>query len=88
MGQIGYANYQDPRLIPPEEPEGPFCRDCTYYREVTQVQGANGLTHIHCACVFEVFQADTFEELDKADIVTVDPWEEACDDFNDRRRSR
>lgn len=83
MFDPGYKDYDDPRLQPPEEPEGPTCGDCTYYREVTQVQGANGLRHCIGVCIFDVFQADTFKELDKADLVEVDPTDEPCRDYKE-----
>lgn len=83
MHQIGYANYQDPRLLPPDELERETCGDCDYYREVESDQRANGVTHCIGVCVFEVFQADTFEQLAKADLVEVDPNDEPCTDFKE-----
>ena len=83
MFDPGYKDYDDPRLQPPEEPEGPTCGDCAYYREVTQVQGANKFIHCIGVCIFDVFQADTFKELDKADLVEVDPTDEPCRDYKE-----
>ena len=81
MYDPGYKNYQDPRLQPPPEPEGPLCGDCDYYRDVLKKQKSNGLTHSIGCCIFEVFQADTFEALAKADLIEVDPTEEPCTDY-------
>lgn len=81
----GYGSYQDPRLQPPQEPDGPTCGDCAYYREAHNRQYANDVTHYVCLCVFEVFQADTLEELSRADIVEIDPAEEPCSDFKEER---
>lgn len=78
MFDPGYKDYDDPRLQPPEEPEGPTCDDCAYYREVTQVQGANKFIHCIGVCIFDVFQADTFKELAEAELVEVDPADEPC----------
>lgn len=83
MFDPGYRDYDDPRLQPPEEPEGPFCGDCAYYRDVTQMQGANKLIHCIGVCIFEVFQADTFKDLDKAELVEVDPADEPCRDYKE-----
>lgn len=76
-----YKNYQDPRLQPQPEPEGPFCGDCDYYRDVQNKQESNGLTHCIGVCIFEVFQANTFEELATANLVEVDPQDEPCTDY-------
>ena len=57
------------------------CGDCVYYRDVRNRQKANGITHLIGACIYEVFQADTFEELAKAELVEADPTEEPCQDF-------
>ena len=75
MYDPGYASYQDPRLQPPEEPEQKSCGGCDYYRPF-----ADG------ACVFEVFQADTFEQLAKADLIAVDPTGEPCRDYREEER--
>lgn len=83
MFDPGYKDYDDPRLQPPEEPEGPTCGDCAYYREVTQVQGANKFIHCIGACIFDVFQADTFKELAEAELVEVDPADEPCRDYKE-----
>lgn len=85
MFDPGYKDYDDPRLQPPEEPEGPTCGDCAYYREVTQVQGANKFIHCIGVCIFDVFQADTFKELAKADLVEVDPTDEPCSDYKEEK---
>lgn len=79
----GYANYQDPRLQPPPEPDLEKCGDCVYYREVYSKQKSNGMTHYIGVCVFDVFQADTFERLERADLTEVDPTEEPCRDFKE-----
>lgn len=81
MEDCGYKSYQDPRLQPPEEPEQETCGDCDYYRDVCNKQKSNGLTHCVGVCIYEVFQADTFEQLAKADLVEVDPTDEPCCDF-------
>ena len=83
MFDPGYKDYDDPRLQPPEEPEGPTCGDCAYYREVTQVQGANKFIHCIGVCIFDVFQADTFKELAEAELVEVDPADEPCRDYRE-----
>lgn len=83
MFDPGYKDYDDPRLQPPEEPEGPTCGDCAYYREVTQVQGANKFIHCIGVCIFDVFQADTFKELAEAELVEVDPADEPCRDYKE-----
>lgn len=57
------------------------CQDCDYYKEVHSKQESNGFVHCVCVCVFEVFQSDTFNELAMADLVEVEPTEEACSDF-------
>lgn len=59
------------------------CGDCAYYREVTQVQGANKFVHCIGVCVFDVFQADTFDELAEAELVEVDPADEPCSDYKE-----
>ena len=61
----------------------PTCGDCAYYREVTQVQGANKFVHCIGVCIFDVFQANTFKELAKADLVEVDPTDEPCRDYKE-----
>lgn len=83
MEDCGYTSYQDPRLQPPEEPEQETCGDCDYYRDVCSKQKANGVTHCIGVCIYEVFQADTFEQLTKADLVEVDPTGEPCEDFKE-----
>lgn len=45
------------------------CGDCDYFCNERNKQKANGFTHLMGACVYEVFQADTFEELAKAELV-------------------
>ena len=77
---VGYANYQDPRLQPPDEPERDTCSDCAYYREVYSHQGSNNLTHFIGVCIFEVANADN---LAGADLVEVDPEDEPCGDFKE-----
>ena len=57
------------------------CRHCAYFRDVAKEQKANGLTHRVGICVFEVFQALTFADLEKANPVEVEPTDEACADF-------
>ena len=57
------------------------CGDCVYYRDVRNRQKANGFTHLTGVCIYEVFQADTFEDLAKAALVEADPTEEPCQDF-------
>lgn len=57
------------------------CADCAYCKEISKSQ--NGLTEYFSACVFEVYQADTFDKLSTADIVHVEPDEEACTDFKE-----
>lgn len=83
MYDPGYSSYQDPRLQPPEEPEQETCGDCTYYREVCSYQPANKMKHCIGVCIYEVFQADTFEQLAKADLVEVDPTDEPCKDYKE-----
>lgn len=77
---VGYANYQDPRLQPPEEPESDTCSDCAYYREVYCHQRSNGITHFIGVCIFEVANADNLAE---ADLVEVDPEDEPCGDYKE-----
>ena len=79
----GYANYQDPRLQPPEEPERERCGDCAYYKDVPHTQQASGLRHFSGACVYDVFKANTFKQLAKADLVEVDPTDEPCRDYKE-----
>lgn len=81
----GYKNYQDPRLQPPEEPERETCGDCVYYREVTIVRRANGHVHTSGVCIFEVFQADTFAQLESAELIDVDPDDEPCRDYKEEK---
>lgn len=77
---VGYANYQDPKLQPPDEPERDTCSDCAYYREVYSHQRSNGITHFIGVCICEVVNAD---ELAGADLVEVDPEDEPCSDFKE-----
>lgn len=79
----GYENYQDPRLQPLDEPSGPTCSACCYYRDVWLGRQPNGLQHCVSVCVFEIFQADTFAELAKAEPVAVEPDMEACRDYKE-----
>lgn len=81
----GYRDYDDPRLQPPEEPEGPTCGDCTYYREVFVKRAANGLVHCLGVCIFDVFQANTLKELAEAELSEVDAEDEPCEDFKEER---
>ena len=79
-----------PRYAPPtwtelREPETETCGNCAYYRDVCSKQGANGYTHCIGICIFEVFQADTFEELAKADPVEVSPTDESCTDYKESK---
>lgn len=60
---------------PPQEPEYPTCGECAYFREL----GHKG------ACVFEIFQADTFERLAVADLAEADATDEPCRDFKEDR---
>ena len=61
--------------------ESETCADCAYYRDAINRQASNGLIHLIGVCVFEVFQADTFDELAKAALVEVDTSDEPCEDF-------
>lgn len=79
-----------PRYAPPtwaelRETETETCCNCAYYRDVYSKQGANGYTHCIGICIFEVFQADTFEELAKADPVEVNPTDESCTDYKESK---
>lgn len=97
MEDTGYANYQDQRLQPMDEPEGKTCADCYYFKDVERVQRVpvevkeDGITRKKYAlkeyigtCIYEVFQADTFEKLYRAEVLQTDPTEEACTDFKDK----
>lgn len=86
MFDPGYRDYDDPRLQPPEEPEGPTCGDCTYYRDVFVKRNSNGICHCLGVCVFEVFQADTFDKLATAELVEVDPSDEPCRDYKEEEK--
>ena len=81
----GYANYQDPRLQPPEEPERERCGDCAYYKDVPRTQQASGLRHFSGACVYDVFKAKTLGDLSAASLIEVDPRDEPCSDFEVER---
>lgn len=70
-----------PRYAEPVMDDNLTCGDCAYYRDVYSPQKANGVTHYIGICIFQIFQADTFEELEKAEPVEVEPVEEACVDF-------
>lgn len=78
-----------PRYAPPTQAEleemfegyERGCSRCAYYREVSQVQQANGLTHVVGACVLEIFQADTLKELARAELVEVWPNSAPCHDY-------
>lgn len=73
MEDPGYTSYQDPRLLPPDEVECErTCDTCAYYRELYPRDGA---------CVFEVFQADTFDELAHANLREVEPLGAPCEDW-------
>lgn len=79
-----------PRYAPPtwaelREPETETCGNCVYYRDVYSRQGANGYTHCIGICIFEVFQADTFAALAKADPVEVNPTDESCTDYKESK---
>lgn len=68
--------YTIPRYAePPQEPEYPTCGECAYYREARH----GGF------CVFEIFQADTFERLAVADLAEADATDEPCRDFKEDR---
>lgn len=64
-----------------EDEEDPGCRDCAYYKEVQVRQ--NGLTEYVGTCVYEAFQADTFDALKDAEIASADPTDEPCRDFKE-----
>ena len=84
LGNIKGVNPDSiPRFKEPiwSEPESKTCADCCYYKEVSQTQ--NGLTSYMGVCVYEVFQADTFEALALADIAFVEPTDDECDDFKE-----
>lgn len=85
MYDPGYKDYGDPRLQPPEEEERDCCGTCAYYRDVARTQSANGLKHCVGVCVLEVFQADTFAELDRADVESTDPGEEPCENYREEK---
>ena len=81
----GYRDYDDPRLQPPEVPDGPSCGDCTYYREVFVKRAANGFVHCLGVCIFDVFEADTFAQLESAELIDVDPDDEPCRDYKEEK---
>lgn len=56
------------------------CGDCAYYREAAVRAPGGGVAHA-CLCVFEVFQADTVDELSGADLSAANPLAEPCGDF-------
>ena len=62
------------------EPEGPTCGGCVYYRDVHSKQESDGSTHWFGVCIYEVFHAEDFDELAKAEVNVVDPDLEACVD--------
>lgn len=79
MYDSGYATHQDPRLQPNRERKRDTCDDCLCFKELERKQ--NGLTEYLGACTFEVYQARTLKELYKAELMHVDPTDEACSDF-------
>ena len=81
MYDSGYKSYRDPRLQPPQRPQGPTCSDCDYYFEVESIQQSNKFVHLVGACAFEVYHAKTIQELGDVELVGVDPTDEACRDF-------
>ena len=84
MEDPGYENYRDPRLQPPEQPPVETCGDCCYYKELEHRLSRSVVLHIG-ACVFEIFQADTFDELENSELDrSVSPHDEICKDFKQR----
>lgn len=85
MYDPGYTDYKDGRLQPPEEEERDCCGNCAYYRDAAHTQSASGMTHYIGVCIFDVFQANTFAELDKADVETVSPDDDPCEDYREEK---
>ena len=83
MYDPGYANYQDPRLQPRDEPEGKTCADCHYFKDVERRLSKDTRECVG-ACVFDVFQADTFDKLYRAELLYMEPTEEPCTEFKDK----
>ena len=82
MYDPGYTDYKDGRLQPPELPDPKACGNCEYYRDVAHTQSASGMTHYIAVCVKEVFDANgDLKRLAKAELETVDPDEEPCDEY-------
>lgn len=79
MYDSGCATYQDSRLQPDRECKRETCGDCLCCKDVERRQ--NGMTEYLGACVFEVYQACTLRELYRAELMHVDPTDEACSDF-------
>lgn len=60
----------------------PTCSQCAYYRELAVMNRGKGpRADLVGICVYEIFQADTFQELETADPITADPLSECCADF-------
>lgn len=87
MYDPGYTDYKDGRLQPPEgrEAEPETCGGCIYYRDVTHVHVANGMTHCVGACVFEVYHAGSWDELSAAELPEAIPNDDACEDYREEK---
>lgn len=74
-----------PRYAQPMEPanEGPTCGECIFWKEMATRNRANETVHWHGACVFEIYNASTPDELAGAEILANEPEEEACRDFRE-----
>jgi hypothetical protein len=75
----GIPRYAEPSWAELAGDTGPCCGDCRCFKDVCRCQ--NGLTEYVGACVFEVFEASTPDELADADVVHVSPTDPACEDF-------
>ena len=59
------------------------CGMCAFYREVTIGRMANGIWNCASACVLDVYRATNHDELAKADLMKVGPYDGACGDFKE-----
>ena len=63
------------------EPVGPTCGECATFKEMSRRERSDGKLHWHSACVYEIFMAKTLDELATAELIAIDPDDEACEDF-------